>query len=222
MCSSRPFFRVVVAILIAPVLVSTLLAQKKDWPFSERSPAGTSPSALRPIAPTPGSTPPPLSAPLRQETWEQLSNIEVSPTGALALAIKPHQWYHGETENFIVHYRNFGDALQVAREIEFDLWYVAKALGATKDQYARKSHVYALQDEKEWQEFVQQSHSSAWVHSFALRDELFLNIHGTGSGFDSHTTRARDHSRRGRANLRKTSLAALAERRLCRIHGRRL
>ena len=133
------------------------------------------------------STPPPYSAPLRQERFDQLPKTPISPSGSEALATRPQQWYHGETENFILHYRNFSDALEVARQIEFDLWYVANSLGAAKDKYAKKSHVYALGDEKEWKEFLQQTHRAPWVHSFALRDDLFLNIHGTGSGFDTQT-----------------------------------
>lgn len=124
---------------------------------------------------------------MRQEVWQKLSNQEISIVGSEALAINPRGWFHGETEDFIIHYRNFSDALQIAREIEFDLWYVAKSLGATREQYARKSHVYVFQDEKEWQIFLPQAHQAAWVHSFAIHDDLFLNIHGTGRGFDSST-----------------------------------
>ena len=123
-----------------------------------------------------------------QKNWEQLSNRDISLVGNQALAMNPRGWYHGETENFIIHYRNFSDALQIAREIEFDLWYVAKTLGAAKEQYARKSHVYVFQDDKEWQVFVKQAHHQAtWAHSFAVHDDLFLNVHGTGMGFESHT-----------------------------------
>ena len=124
---------------------------------------------------------------MRQKTWELLANKNVSYLGSQALSMNPRGWYHGETENFILHYRNFSDALQIAREIEFDLWYVAKTLGASKEQYARKSHVYVFQDDKEWREFVKDAHQKAWSHSFAVHDELFLNIHGTGTGFESHT-----------------------------------
>jgi hypothetical protein len=125
---------------------------------------------------------------MRQESWDQLSNRNISYIGSEALAMNPRGWYHGETEDFIIHYRNFSDALQIAREIEFDLWYVAKTLGARKEQYARKSHVYVFQDDKEWQVFVREAHhQAAWAHSFAVRDELFLNVHGTGQGFESHT-----------------------------------
>jgi hypothetical protein len=125
---------------------------------------------------------------MRQKSWETISNREISYLGREALGLNPRNWYHGETENFIIHYRNFSDALQIAREIEFDLWYVARTLGATKEQYARKSHVYVFQDDKEWQGFVKQAqHGQNWAHSFAVHDELFLNIHGTGQGFESHT-----------------------------------
>jgi hypothetical protein len=124
---------------------------------------------------------------LRQEKWETLSNRDVSFLGSQALATNPRNWYHGETENFIVHYRNFSDALQIAREIEFDLWYVARTLGAAREQYARKSHVYMFQDDREWREFIKQAHQRDWSHSFAVQDELFLNVHGTGQGFESHT-----------------------------------
>jgi len=117
-----------------------------------------------------------------------LSNKEISYLGSQALAMNPRAWYHGETENFVIHYRNFSDALQIAREIEFDLWYVAKTLGATKGQYARKSHVYVFADDRQWQEFVKQAdYPEKWAHSFAIYDELFLNLHGTGQGFESRT-----------------------------------
>jgi hypothetical protein len=184
------FHCLTIVIFAGPCVCGSLFAQSKDWPFPERSPAG----AFGPATPSPSpslalnSTPPPIGAPMRQEGWGQLSNREISYVGSEALAMNPRGWYHGETENFIIHYRNFSDALQIAREIEFDLWYVAKTLGAGKDQYARKSHVYVFQDDKEWQAFVKQAHhQEAWAHSFAVHDELFLNVHGTGQGFESHT-----------------------------------
>ena len=142
-----------------------------------------------PVAPPPPAraTPPPYDVPLRQERWDQLPNHEISAVGEKALALKPEQWRHGETENFIVHYRSISDALQVAREIEFDLWYVADSLGARPEQYARKSHVYVFQNGKEWQKFLGDIRGPDWVHSFAIRDDLFLDLRGAEGGFDSHT-----------------------------------
>ncbi|MEO6872085.1 MAG: hypothetical protein ABI233_07680 [Chthoniobacterales bacterium] len=177
--------------LVLPFLTLALLlgnlspsfAQTKDWPFPSRSAAASSLLA-RPTS-TPTSTPPPYDFPLGQETWEQLSNREISREGQAALALRPQQWYHGETENFVFHYRNLSDALQVARAIEFDLWYVAQSLGAPKSAYTRESHIFVFADEQEWQKFLAETNEPKWTHSFAFHDELFLNVHG--SGFDSQT-----------------------------------
>ncbi len=143
------------------------------------------PGSSAPLPPV-RSTPPPFDVPLHQEKWEDLSAHGISPAGTKALSLRPEQWRHGETENFVIHYRTMSDALQIAREIEFDLWYVAQSLGATPEQYARKSQVYVFQDEKEWQKFLVDAQAPDWVHSFALRDDLFLDVRVQG-GFDSHT-----------------------------------
>ena len=155
------------------------------WPFPSRS--SGNPASPTPTPPTARSTPPPYDVPLRQERWEQLADHAISPAGEKALALRPEQWRHGETENFIFHYRSLSDALQIAREIEFDLWYVAQSLGAEPGQYARKSHVYVFQNEKEWQKFLAETEAPRWVHSFAIRDDLFLDVRGAPGGFDSQT-----------------------------------
>lgn len=160
-------------------------APSPAWPFPSRS-------SGNPASPTPApsavrSTPPPYDVPLRQERWEQLADHAISSAGERALALRPNQWRHGETENFIIYYRSLSDALQIAREIEFDLWYVAQSLGAAPDQYARKSHVYVFQDEKEWQRFLLETQTAGWVHSFALHDDLFLDVRSAQGGFDSGT-----------------------------------
>ncbi|MFL6569563.1 MAG: hypothetical protein ACJ8LI_10370 [Chthoniobacterales bacterium] len=183
--------RVAVSVAIVAVCFASapfLLAQSKDWPFPTQS-SGRAAGLATPSPPArAASTPPPAGTPMRQLTWETIANREVSLRGANALAINPRAWYHGETENFILHYRVFSDALQIAREIEFDLWLVAKTLGAGKEQYARKSHVFVFADDTEWKIFLKQvNHHEQWAHSFAHGDELFLNVHGTGQGFESDT-----------------------------------
>ena len=72
------------------------------------------------------------------------------------------------------------------REIEYDLWFIAKALLATKDRYAKKSHVYIFQDEKEWKQFLTDTRKPEWFASFAHSGNLFLHVGGMGEGFDSH------------------------------------
>jgi hypothetical protein len=84
--------------------------------------------ALTTLAP---STSRPYGVPLRQERWEQLPNREISAAGQQALTIKTERWRRDETENFIVHHRSIGDAPQIAREIEFNLWHTAGSAEAS-------------------------------------------------------------------------------------------
>jgi len=132
---------------------------------------------------------PPSEVPLVEKPWDELSNKEVSPDGEKALAIAPEKWKHAETDNFILHYRRVTEAHKVAREIEYDIWFVAKTLGATPDKYKRKSHVFIFEDDTEWQNFLADTEIPSWAGSFAVGDELFLNVRRseTTGRFDSQT-----------------------------------
>ncbi len=142
---------------------------------------------------TPGNAPPARDVPLIEKKFEELSNQKISADGKKALDINWDKWKHAETDNFILHYRRVTEAQKVAREVEYDLWYVAQTLGAGKDRYQKKSHVYIFEDESEWKDFLNQSSNMAkWAVSYAHGDELYLNVRGGGNSgaaasFDSHT-----------------------------------
>jgi len=131
--------------------------------------------------------PPPRDIRLEEKKFEQLSNQDADPLAATALAIDPTKWKHAETDHFILHYRHATEAQKVVREIEYDLWFVAKFLGASKERYANKSHVYIFKDEPEWKKFLSKTDCPPWCSSFAHGDELFLHVGGIGEGFDSQT-----------------------------------
>lgn len=143
-----------------------------------------------PSATLPPAQNPPREMPLLEKKWEALpagSLANLSDLGRKALAIAPAKWRHAETPNFILHYRRATEAQKVAREVEFNLWFIAKALGASKDRYLSRSHVYVFEDAEEWKRFVGLTPMHQWTASFAFRDELFLNVRrdpGTGN-FDS-------------------------------------
>jgi hypothetical protein len=104
--------------------------------------------------------------------------------------MRPDDWKHAETDHFILHYRRMTEARKVAREVEFDLAFVANTLGATKEQYAKKSHIFIFQDQDEWQTFLANAQKPAWIGSFAWQDELYLSVRNTTPGappFDSRT-----------------------------------
>ncbi len=140
-------------------------------------------------SPIPSTDQPPRDVKLVEKKWEALTNRRVGPNGQKALAINPSKWKHAETDNFIIHYRRVTEAEKAARETEYDLWFVANSLGATKEQYQSKSHVYVFEDEAEWKEFLPQTGMAEWTASFAYGDELFLNVRRTESSsrFDSGT-----------------------------------
>ncbi|SRR5581483_20551 len=167
-------------------LAASAHAQSGNWPFASPSPGATP----RPFfSNTPASDEPAREVPLVEKKWDQLSDQRADALAQKALAIKPNDWKHAETDNFILHYRRVTEARKVAREVEYDLWFVAKTLGANKEQYKRKSHVFVFEDEAEWKDFLAQTTFPQWFGSFAHGDELFLNVRRMegGRGFDSHT-----------------------------------
>lgn len=133
---------------------------------------------------------PPRDIPLEEVELDQLSDAEMGDKGKTALSFNPGKWRHAETSNFILHFRRITEAKKVAREVEYDLWFVAEALKAKPEQYEKKSHVFIFEDEDEWKAFLEKvPEIPAWSASFAYGDELFLNIRKKSGPvrFDSQT-----------------------------------
>jgi len=160
--------------------------KNKPWPFSKPA-AGASKTTSPGAAAVLPTAPPPREVPLVEKAFEQLTSQEVSDYGKKALAINALKWKHAETENFLLHYRRATEAQKVAREVEYDLYYIATTLGATKERYSRKSHVYVFEDEDEWKQFLAILSVPKWSASFARGDELYLNVRREGGGFGSQT-----------------------------------
>ncbi len=156
-------------------------------------PDRSSGAAASPFGQQAANPPPPTEIPLIEKKYEELSNHDLSEDGKKALAMDPAKWKHAETDNFIIHFRRATEAKKVAEQVEYDLWYVATQLGASKDRYRKKSHVYVFLDEKEWKEFLETSNNKMkWAASYAYGDELYLNVHGggnsgSGTSFDAQT-----------------------------------
>ncbi len=132
---------------------------------------------------------PPRNVAVEKLDWEELSDTNISKFGKVALAVDRDQWNHAETDNFVLHFRRITEARKVARELEFVLWFAAKKLHASPDDYQRKSHAYIFEDEQEWKQFVTETGLPEWSNSVAVGDDLFLNVRYAGSSrrFDSNT-----------------------------------
>ena len=156
--------------------IASLPCVQAQFPSSSAQPASSPASPQEP----------PRDIPVIEKKWDDLSDKEIGKDGEIALAIKPDKWKHAETENFVIHFRRFTEARKVAREVEYDLWFVAKALRANRDEYTRKSHVFVFEDEAEWGQFIAKLDVPQWFQSFAHGDELFLNVRQNNGILDSH------------------------------------
>lgn len=118
----------------------------------------------------------------------QLAGMQMTKYGAIALAIEPKKWKHAETKNFYLHYRRVTEAKKVARETEFYAEFLIDFLGAKPEAGAGKSNVFVFEDDDEWKSFAHDAGVPEWTGSFALGDELYLNIRESREGrFNSHT-----------------------------------
>ena len=125
---------------------------------------------------------------LVEKPWDQLPNHDVGDQGKLALDIRPNAWLHGESTNWILHYRRITEAKRVALEIDFHMNFVAKTLGADAAQVAHKANVFIFEDDKDWKEFMTKrgSDSLSFAASFTIGENLFLNVrNGTTGMFNS-------------------------------------
>lgn len=128
------------------------------------------------IMPAAAAEPPPREIEVTEVPWEKLSDREVGPYGTRALQLDPEKWHHAETPNYILHFRRVTEARKVARELEFNLWFVAEALGLGGARAEKKGHAYIFKDTGEWEAFVAAADLPTWAGSIAIGDELFLDV----------------------------------------------
>ena len=93
-----------------------------------------------------------LSA-LPEIEFTQLSQQDLNPLGAKALALHSEQWKHGETEHFIYHFTRSFVATPVSVEAEFHYRVVAKVLERDQPPSNTKSHIYIFDKSEDWQMF---------------------------------------------------------------------
>lgn len=133
------------------------------------------------VGPISAQDEPERNASLESKEWEALSNQSFIPEGSTALEIKPDRWKHGETSNFILHYRRETEARKVAREIEFALWHAATILGKKASEFGPKSHVFIFENEEEWKLFLSKTQAPPWAAAFARGGDLFLEVRESGN-----------------------------------------
>ena len=104
----------------------------------------------------------------------QLSDRTVSPLGQAALSIRPADWKHAETPNFIYHFFQSHIATPVSVEAEFYYRVIAKELGKETAQWQRKCHIYIFEAAEEWGQFQGKGSLDPWTGGIHANGELFI------------------------------------------------
>jgi hypothetical protein len=114
-----------------------------------------------------------LSA-LSEIDFTHLSQQDLNPLGAKALALHPEQWKHGETEHFIYHFTRSFVATAVSVEAEFHYRVVAKVLERDQPPSNTKSHIYIFDKSEDWAEFQTMGQLEKWTGGIHSRGSLFI------------------------------------------------
>lgn len=105
---------------------------------------------------------------------EQLSDRAVSRYGEHALSIRPGDWLHAETENFIYHYLTSFIATPVSVEAEYYYRVIAADLEKSTADWERKGHIFIFDQREDWQAFLQVAELDPWTGGMHRRNELFI------------------------------------------------
>ncbi len=105
---------------------------------------------------------------------EQLRDRYLSPLGLSALKVRPNEWLHAETENFVYHYFKSHVAEQAAVEAEFYYRFVTKELGKEGAEWERKGHIFLFDTPSDWRAFQQAANLDPWTGGIHQRNELFV------------------------------------------------
>src|SRR5947199_6426826 len=118
-------------------------------------------------SPTPG-----LNA-LPEVEFSRLSQRDPNPLGQKALAIRPEQWKHAETEHFIYHFADTLMATPISVEAEFHYRVVAKELQREQPAGDTKSHIYIFQKPEDWRQFQNAGQLEPWTGGIQSQGSLF-------------------------------------------------
>ncbi len=111
---------------------------------------------------------------LKEVPFTALSNPYITPLGTAALSIRPTEWKHAETENFVYHYFHGFVATPVSVEAEFYYRVIAKDLGKDTSHWERKAHIFVFEQPEDWQAFQTKGHLDPWTGGIHAHGELFI------------------------------------------------
>ncbi len=111
---------------------------------------------------------------LKEVPFTALSNPYVTPLGAAALSIRPTEWKHAETDNFVYHYFHSFIATPVSVEAEFYYRVVARDLGKDTSHWERKAHIFIFEQPEDWRLFQTKANLDPWTGGIHQGGSLFI------------------------------------------------
>ncbi len=111
---------------------------------------------------------------LEAVSLSSIRDSSISPLGQAALSIRPSEWKHAETENFVYHYFNSFIATPVSVEAEFYYRVTAKELHRDTQEWQRKCHIFIFEDPMDWNAFKQMAALDPWTGGVHVNGELFI------------------------------------------------
>ena len=111
--------------------------------------------------------------------FERLSDKNITVDGWRALAIRPNEWKHAETEHFILHFFRTFIAAPVSVEAEFYYRYISADLQASprSSTYAGgtgKAHIYLFESREDWGVFRKAAFLETWTGAVHIDGALFV------------------------------------------------
>ncbi len=135
--------------------------------------AGILPANAQALPPAGGGGPVGLDS-LKEVPFTALSNPYVTPLGAAALSIRPTEWKHAETDNFVYHYFHSFIATPVSVEAEFYYRVVARDLGKDTSHWERKAHIFIFEQPEDWRSFQTKANLDPWTGGIHQGGSLFI------------------------------------------------
>lgn len=111
---------------------------------------------------------------LQEVPLTALSSPYVTPLGQAALSIRPTEWKHAETENFVYHFFHGFIATPVSVEAEFYYRVVAKDLNKDTSHWERKAHIFVFEEPADWKAFQTKASLDPWTGGIHQAGSLFI------------------------------------------------
>jgi len=113
-------------------------------------------------------------APFEPVPLAQIRDRHVSSLGERALAIRPGDWLHAETKNFVYHFFARHIAASASVEAEFYYRFVSAEMAKENANWERKAHIFIFEQKEDWQQFQKTAQLDPWTGGIHSRNELFI------------------------------------------------